>query len=261
MAGFSIIPVLGANISVGDHLTTKLGPLTINLDTVWATVVAGVATCALGLWVARRPSTGVPGRLQLAWEAGVEAITRQIEGSVGERGLSVVPLALTLFVFILICNALEVFGLGAHYDWLGAPTGDINLTAALALIVIVPVHVVWIRTHGIKGYVRHYLLRPFPPALIPFNLFINLIEEIVRPITLCLRLFGNLLAGGLMLTLIAALGAWTIASIPIGNIAVVVLNPIWKLFDVFFIGPIQAFIFALLTILYFDTAMSTEEAH
>lgn len=254
--------MLGSDISVGDHYTTKIGGLTINLDTVWATLLAGLLVCALGLMMRRRATSGVPNKLQLTWEAGVEAVRGQIEGSVGPRGLWVVPLALTLFVFILICNFFEIFGLGAYYDWLGAPTGDINLSLGLALLVIVLVHITWVRTAGIKGYVAHYLLHPFPKFLMPFNLFINLVEEIARPITLALRLFGNLLAGGLMLTLIAALGVWKISSIPVGDVAVLILNPVWKLFDVFLIGPIQAFIFALLTILYFDTAMSSaDEGH
>ncbi len=256
-----LTPLLGANITVGDHFTTKLGPLTINLDTVWATLAAGVVTCTLALLAARRPSGGVPNKLQLVWEMALDAINRQIEGSIGERGRSVVPLALALFVFILVCNSFEIFGIGAHFDWLGAPTGDINLTLGLALVVIIPVHVAWIRTQGIRGYARHYLLHPFPVFLLPFNAFINVIEEIARPVTLALRLFGNFLAGGLMLVLIAALGTWTIASIPVGNILVVILAPVWKIFDAFLIGFIQAFIFSLLTILYFDTAMTPEAAH
>ncbi len=93
----------------------------------------------------------------------------------------------------------------------------------------------------------------------PFNLFINLVEEIAKPITLALRLFGNLLSGTLMLSLIAYLGVWKLGAIPVGNVLVLIVNPVWKLFDLG-IGAIQAFIFALLTILYFDVAMSTEHA-
>ena len=100
-------------------------------------------------------------------------------------------------------------------------------------------------------------MQPFPIFLMPFNIFINLVEEIAKPITLALRFFGNLLSGTLMLSLIAYLGVWKIGAIPVGNVLVLVLNPAWKLFDLG-IGAIQAFIFALLTILYFDVAMSTD---
>ena len=106
----------------------------------------------------------------------------------------------------------------------------------------------------------HFLKQPFSPVLFPVNLFMNVIEEVVRPVTLTLRLFGNLFAGGLMLALLAALVDWRLASVPIGGILSVPFTVIWKLFDMG-IGAIQAFIFALLTIIYFETAMSTDLAH
>ena len=88
----------------------------------------------------------------------------------------------------------------------------------------------------------------------------NLVEEIVKPVTLTLRLFGNLFAGGLMLSLLAALVIWKLGPLPIGGILSVPFTVVWKLFDMA-IGAIQAFIFALLTILYFDTAMAPEDGH
>ena len=119
-------------------------------------------------------------------------------------------------------------------------------------------HIASVRSRGLGGYVKHYVSQPFPKALFPVNIFINGVEEIAKPLTLALRLFGNLLSGGLMLALIAALGVWNISHVPIGDVATIILNPVWKVFDLA-IGAIQAFIFALLTILYFDTAMS--DAH
>lgn len=244
--------LLAASITVGDHVQSKVGGLTLNVDTIWATGVAMVIVIGLGLLVRSRATSGVPGKLQLVWEMGVEAVRTQVEGSIGPRGAAVVPLALALFVFILIADWFSVFGTGAHFEWLGPPTGDINLPLAMAIVVIVPVHIASLRVRGLRGYVRHYF-QPYK-VLAP----VNLIEEIAKPITLSLRLFGNLLSGGLMLALIAALGVWTLGHVPIGNIADVILNPVWKLFDLL-IGAIQAFIFALLAILYFDTAMS--DAH
>ncbi|MHB8220478.1 MAG: F0F1 ATP synthase subunit A [Acidimicrobiales bacterium] len=249
--------LLAAQITVGLHIQRKLFGLTVNLDTIWATLAAMVVVGLLGLALRRQTTSGVPGRLQAAWEMGLEAVTKQVEGSIGPRGMSVIPLAVALFVFILVCNVFEVVGLGSTYEWLPAPTGDINLPLALAIFVIVLVHVASIRARGPVGYVKHYLLHPFPVYLMPFNVFINLVEEIAKPITLALRLFGNLLSGALMLSLIAALGGWRLSVLPIGNVVVFLINPIWKLFDLG-IGGIQAFIFALLTILYFDVAMSTD---
>ena len=248
---------LATEISVGEHIQKKFAGLTLDLDTVWATVAALVVVVALGLVLRRQTTSGVPGRLQAAWEMGVEAVSKQVEGSIGPRGASVIPLAVTLFVFIFVCNLFEVVGLGSKYEWLTAPNADINLPLAMALFVILLVHVSSIRARGLSGYVKHYLTQPFPLFLLPFNLFINLVEEIAKPITLALRLFGNLLSGTLMLSLIAYLGVWKLGAVPIGNVLVVPVNAVWKLFDLA-IGGIQAFIFALLTILYFDVAMSTD---
>ena len=252
--------LLGSNVTVGEHVQAHIGPFTFNLDTIWATALAGVVVCSIGLAVRWRITSGVPNRLQLAWEIAVETIRDHLDDTVGPRGLWVVPLALTLFLFILICNGIEILSLGSPREWLAAPTGDINLTLALAVFVIVLVHVTWIRTQGFRRYAAHYLWRPFPKAMMPFNVFMNVVEEISKPITLALRLFGNLFAGALMLELIAALGAWGLSGVPVGNVAVLILDTAWKLFDVVLIGPIQAFIFALLTILYFDTAMSSADA-
>jgi F-type H+-transporting ATPase subunit a len=246
---------LAANINVGEHIQKKIFGLTLDLDTLWATGAAMVIVVILGLYLRSRATAGVPGKMQLVWEMGVSAVGKQVEGSIGPRGMAVVPLAVALFVFILIANWFEALGIGSPIEWLPAPTGDINLTLALAFIVIIPVHIASIRVRGPLGYIKHYVAQPFPKALFPLNAFINGVEEIAKPITLALRLFGNLLSGGLMLALIAALAVWNISHIPIGDVLTLALNPLWKVFDLA-IGAIQAFIFALLTILYFDTAMS-----
>jgi len=258
---FSSAPIpslLASNITVGVHLKDKLFGLTLDMDTIWATLVAMLVVIALGIALRRQVKGGVPGRLQLIWEMGLQAVTQQVEGSIGPRGVSVIPLAMTLFVFIFVCNFFEIFLLGSKYEVLPPPTADVNLPAAMAVLVILLVHVASVRARGIKGYLKHYLTQPFPIILMPFNLFINLVEEIAKPVTLALRLFGNLFSGSLMIALIAALGVWKLGSLPIGYLATFILAIVWKLFDVFLIGPIQAFIFALLTILYFDTAMSTD---
>jgi F-type H+-transporting ATPase subunit a len=252
------IRYLATDINVGEHIQKKLFGLTVDVDTLWATGAAIAIVVVLGLYLRSRATAGVPGKLQLVWEMGVTAVRKQVEGSIGTRGLAVVPLAVALFVFILVANCFEALGIGSNIEWLPAPTGDINLTLALAFIVIVPVHVASIRSRGVVGYFKHYVAQPFPKFLFPLNAFINGVEEVAKPITLALRLFGNLLSGGLMLALIAALAVWNISHVPIGDVLTLGLNPIWKGFDLI-IGAIQAFIFALLTILYFDTAMS--DAH
>ncbi|MHB1710794.1 MAG: F0F1 ATP synthase subunit A [Acidimicrobiales bacterium] len=246
---------LVASISVGQHITVRVLGFNIDADLLWSTIVAGILTIAAGLVLRRRATAGVPGKFQLTWEMVVTSTQHQVESSIGPRGARIVPLAVALFVFLLICNLFTVVGLGSKYEFLLPPAADINLPLALALLVIVLVHISSIKSRGIVGYVKHYLAQPFPIVLFPFNLFINLVEELAKPITLALRLFGNLLSGGLMLALLAFLVQWKLGAIPVGGVLFLVFNPVWKLFDLA-IGVIQAFIFALLTILYFDTAMA-----
>ena len=233
-----------AQIQVGDHITRQLFGLKIDVDVVWSTVVAGIVILAAGLYLRARATAGVPGKLQLAFETIVSGVQKQVESSMGDAGRAIVPLAVSLFLFILIANWLEMIPTGHNPQYLPAPSGDINFTLALSLFVIIAVHVTWIRKQGLRQYVGHYF-RPFK-ALFP----INVIEEMVKPITLALRLFGNIFSGGLLLVLIATL-------IPTSLIVPIpILDTIWKLFDGVFVGPVQAFIFSLLTILYFESAIA-----
>ncbi len=229
-------------IPVGNHVTVSIFGLTLNADTIWASGIAGLVVIALGLFVRSRVSSGVPGKVQLIWETLVDSVTTSVESNLGRVNPFVVPLAIALFVFILVSNWLELIPSGEDPKLLPAPTADVNLTYALALLVIVGVHIHSIRERGIKGYVKHYF-EPYP-ALFP----LTLLEEIVKPFTLALRLFGNIFAGGVMIALIGLLPIWSLWG----------PNIIWKLFDMA-IGLIQAFIFALLTILYFGMAGDTHE--
>jgi len=228
-----------SEIEIGVHRTFTFLGMTFNADTIWSTVIAGVIVVVLGLLVARGASARSPGKLQLAWEALVSWVTEQVEANLGRVNPFVVPLAVALFAFILIANWLELI---PTHEWLKSPTADVNLTYALALLVIVGVHIHSVRERGAKGYLHHYF-EPYP-ALFP----ILLIEEIVKPFTLALRLFGNIFSGGIMLSIIALIPVWALWG----------PNGLWKLFSLF-IGLIQAFIFALLTILYFGMAGDTHD--
>jgi F-type H+-transporting ATPase subunit a len=156
----------------------------------------------------------------------------------------VAPLAISLFFFILFCNWLELLPTEINHDvhLLPAPTADTNLTYALAAVSMVSVWVYGMRQKGVRGYFKHFT-EPFP-VLLP----LNILEELIKPVTLALRLFGNIFAGGIMLALITLIPVY----------AMWVPNITWKAFDAV-IGVIQAFIFALLTVLYF--AMAGGAAH
>jgi F-type H+-transporting ATPase subunit a len=230
-------------VEVGEHIQWHLFGMTFNVDTILGTLVAGVIVVALGLALRRSINARKPGRLQIIWETIVTQVEDQVEGSMGIRTAPfVVPLAVTLFLFILIANWLSIVPTGHHPEYMPPPASDVNLTYALALFVIVMVHITGIRRRGLRNY-YHHLLTPHW-AMLP----INIIEEIARPLTLALRLFGNIFSGVIMVSLIALFPAYILWA----------PNLVWKLFDMF-IGLIQAFIFGLLTILYFASARPVEE--
>lgn len=228
-------------IEIGVHPTATFLGMTFNLDTMLATVIAGGVILALGLFVRSRVTAGVPSGTQLFLEGVNAQVRNQVEQSVGIKTAPfVVPLALTLFLFILAANWLAFL---PSEHWVPPPTADVNLTFAMALLVIITVHVTGIRKRGAGNYMKHYA-QPYW-WLAP----LNLIEELAKPLSLGLRLFGNIFSGGIIIALIAGLPVY-ILWLP---------NATWKLFDLF-IGLIQAFIFALLTVLYFGMATS-EEGH
>ncbi|MDR7086428.1 F-type H+-transporting ATPase subunit a [Aeromicrobium panaciterrae] len=217
-------------IEAGHHTTFEWLGLTFNSDTMLSTAVAGVVVLIFGFLLRRSVTDGVPGKIQLLWESLVEWVQGLTLSSIGRLNPFIVPLGVALFLFILIGNWFEAIPTGHK---LPPPAADTNMTYGLALVVIIAVHTFGIREVGL----RHYL-KPFLSPL-------HLIEEIVKPFSLALRLFGNIFAGGIILSLIGLIpnyGAW----IP---------EVLWKIFGMA-IGGIQAFIFTLLTILYFGFAVS-----
>ena len=245
---------LEIEIHPGEHPEGHLFGMTFNLDTIWVTVVAGAIVLALGFWaraqLTKDTEDHVPTKLQLVWETVVNEVNTQVEGNLGKVNPFVVPLAVALFFFILIANWIEVIPteLNANVHLLPSPTADTNLTYAMAFIVIIGVWGFGIRQKGLRGYLKHFM-EPYP-YLLP----LNVLEELVKPITLALRLFGNIFAGGIMIALIGGLVSLAPGNIPIGGVLAGVLNVVWKLFDTLFLGGLQAFIFALLTVLYFGMA-------
>jgi F-type H+-transporting ATPase subunit a len=241
------------DIQIGHHVEGHLLGMTFNLDTIWCIAIAGVIVVALGFWaraqLTRNPDDHVPTKLQLIWEFVVDQAQTQVQDTLGSVNRTVVMFAVVEFFFILVCNWMEMVPseINSHHHFLPAPTADTNLTYAMAVAVIVSVWVYGVRQNGLGGYLKHFL-QP-SPLMLP----LNIIEEITKPISLALRLFGNIFAGGILLALIGSLTAWSIGSIPIGGILSVFFAILWKLFDMA-IGLIQAFIFGLLTVLYFGMA-------
>jgi F-type H+-transporting ATPase subunit a len=209
----------------------------VQADIVAGTAVAAALVLAAGFWARRRASRSKPGRAQVLWEISLQAADRAAGSAPAAMRPRIVAISVTIFWFVTAANWLHLVpGLS-----LPAPTSDINLTLALALVTMAVVHATVVQVRGWRGYLRHYLS--------PWWLFpVKLLDELIKPMTLALRLFGMVFASALMLLLIGELLPPPIAVVP---------HTLWTLFDVF-IGAIQAFIFALLTILYFTAVLPAE---
>jgi F-type H+-transporting ATPase subunit a len=254
--------------SPGTHDTVKVcssSLCALNYQTLISSAVAIVITIAIALAVASRVRSGKPGKVQMVFELFLDYVRNLVGDTVTREGADfVIPLAATIGLYILVANWLDFFPLQKPLE---PAASDINQTAAMGVLVILLVQGYSIRVLGLGGYLRRFT-KPFEMPLFVRILFIplNVIEEVVKPITLSLRLFGNIFAGVVMVFLLGQLygaGSAFISHFVFGVFGVVLLIA-WKFFDVFFVGTIQAFIFMLLTVIYFGMAregLEEEEHH
>jgi F-type H+-transporting ATPase subunit a len=238
--------VVAADIKPGEHITRQLFGFTVNVDTVYTSVIAGVLVCLLGWLVVRGSSSGVPSKGQLIFEAVTQQVRTYVVQAVGHDVPPwLVPLGFALFFFILFCNWLAWIPSGHHPEYLPPPTADTNLTFAMTAVVVIGYIYYGIKRKGVRYVTDWFTAKPAirRPILV--------LEQIVNPLSLSLRLFGNIFAGGIMLAVIALLPGYLFPVQAVFNFG-------WKLFDSGLIAPIQAFIFAFLTILYFGFAVEEE---
>jgi F-type H+-transporting ATPase subunit a len=232
------------SISPSEHVGQfELFGMTFNGDTMWTSTIAALLVLGLGFYVRSRVTSGVPNKVQLAYEALTNYMVEQVQGRMGRRPAEfLMPLTIALFAFILVCNWFVLLEAGQP-PVIKPPTSDVNLVYAMALFVFVAAWVYGFRERGagtLKRFVQPYVV------LLP----LNVVEEIAKPLSLSLRLFGNILSGSIMVAVIALMPAYVLW-LP---------NTVWKLFDLF-IGAIQALIFALLTIMQFFSPAVSEEGH
>ena len=229
------------------------GFMVLNLDTLLVSVLLGVFFLLLFYSVARRMQKGVPGPLQNFIEYAVSSVDNLCQEAFPERDKLLAPLALTIFVWVFLMNFMDLIpvdliprlmGLIGVEHFKAVPTADPSLTFALSLSVFALIIFYNIKAKGPVGLVAEILSKPFGWWLLPVNVLFRLVEEIAKPLSLSLRLFGNMFAGELIFILIAALidfrGQW----VPGG---------IWAIFHILII-TIQAFIFMMLTIVYISMA-------
>jgi F-type H+-transporting ATPase subunit a len=251
------------------HLSVGEGFWTLHIDSLVMSVAMGVL--ALGLfWMASRKATaGVPGKWQAFVEMVVEFVDTQVKEVFHLDRRFLAPLALTIFLWVFFMNALDLLPVdlpgkiaalfGIHY-WRVVPTADLNTTFAMSISVLVIVLIFSVKVKGAGGYIHELFTAPFGPNPVLWipNFLLNLVELLAKPVSLAMRLFGNMYAGELVFMLIALLGAgwagFTLGS-SLGMIGQILAGSAWAIFHILII-TLQAFIFMVLTIVY--VAMATE---
>jgi F-type H+-transporting ATPase subunit a len=243
----------------------------IHWDSIFFSVLLAVVFGGAFYLAARKASTGVPTRFQCFVELIVEFVDNQVKETFHGTSKLVAPLALTIFCWVFLFNFMDLVpvdllpaiaqGVGVGHLKV-VPSTDVNVVFGLSITVFLLVLYYNIRIKGPIGYFKELLFHPFGPWLLPFNLVLGLAETLAKPLSLALRLFGNLYAGEMIFLLIALLtlsggfaslataGGWA------GLIAQGVLGLAWAIFHILVI-TLQAFIFMMLTIVYLAQAHET----
>ena len=241
---------------------------TFNLDSIFFSVLLGLLFVGSFWLVARKATTGVPGKFQNFVELMVEFVDTQVRDTFHGSSKLIAPLALTIFSWILLMNFMDavpvdlfpLIGQKAGLEHLKVvPTTDLNITLGMSITVFLIVMFYSFKIKGFRGFTWELLTHPFGKWMMPFNLLLNLIEHLARPVSLGLRLYGNLYAGEMIFLLLAVLGgSFAINSLAGvgGAIGQLLLGIVWACFHILVI-PLQAFIFMVLTIVYLSQAHET----
>lgn len=253
------IQVCTGSVKLGIGIVNYCG---LSVDSLISSAIAIVITIAIVLLVAWRVRSGVPGKLQLLLEFFLNYVRGLTRDTVDPSAQFVMPLAATVGIYILVANWLDFFPL---FGYVHPANSDWNQTLAMALVVWFVVQGYSIKVQGLGGYLKRFT-KPhgMNPVIRAAFVPLNIIEEAVKPITLSLRLFGNIFAGVLMVYLIGLLFSAGVTQAGLMHVFAplgVVFLFVWKAFDVFFVGTIQAFIFMLLTIIYFGDAREGMHEH
>jgi F-type H+-transporting ATPase subunit a len=239
-------------------------PMAINVDSMFWSIFLGTVFCFMFWRVARKSSAGTPTKFQAAIEAIVEFVDSSVKDTFHGKSRLIAPLGLTIFVWVFLMNLMDL----VPVDWIPlfssevlnipymkvVPTTDVNVTFGMSIAVFV---LILVYTHLAKGpfaLVKDLMLHPIEPSfksaggiiasipIMAFNLILELVALLAKPISLSLRLFGNMFAGELIFILIALLGLWQLP-----------LHFGWAVFHVLIV-TLQAFIFMMLTIVYLSLA-------
>ncbi|MFT7052753.1 MAG: F-type H+-transporting ATPase subunit a [Psychromonas sp.] len=225
---------------------------TFHVDSLLFSIGLGVLFLWLFRSIAKKATTDVPGNLQCLIEIVIEFVDQNVKDTFHGKNAMIAPLALTIFVWVFLMNLMDLIpvdllpsaaqAVGIPYLKV-VPTTDLNVTLGMSLSVFALIIFYSIKIKGIGGFVKELTMQPFNhPAFIPVNLILELVTLLAKPVSLGLRLFGNLYAGELIFILIAMLGMWQLP-----------LHFIWAVFHILII-VLQAFIFMMLSIVYLSMA-------
>lgn len=242
-----------------ENLQIGSGFWSLNIDSLFFSILLGV----LFLWifhrVAKKATSGVPGKLQCFIEIIIEFVDNTVKSMFHGKNKLIAPLALTVFVWVFLMNFMDLIPvdfLPVAAQWMGVshlrvvPTADVSVTMSMSIGVFLLIIIYTIKYKGITGFIKEYTLHPFNHWIFaPINFVLEMVGLLAKPVSLGLRLFGNMYAGELIFILIAALLPWWsqwMLSLP------------WAIFHILII-TLQAFIFMVLTIVYLSMAATKEE--
>ncbi len=241
----------------------------LHVDTVFFSVVLAAVLITVSWRLGKNLTAGVPGGFQNFVESIIDFVATQVKDTFPGKNPLIAPLALTVFLWVWLMNFMDLIPvdlLPVIASWFGlhylkaVPTTDLSTTMAMSLTVFALIIYYNIKIKGVLGYLKIFLFHPFGKFFVPVNIVMTLIEELAKPLSLGLRLFGNLFAGELVFLLIAliggtlAVGAGALFWFPLQ----VILDLGWLIFHLLII-TLQAFIFMVLTIVYL--AMAHVEEH
>jgi len=239
----------------------------INVSTVFFSVLLGVSFLFLFWLGGRKATSGVPGKLQNFVEMMIDFVDSQVKDCFHGRSNIIAPMALTIFVWVFLMNFMDILpvdllpwaaGLMGVDHVRVVPTTDLNLTFALSITVFILIIFYSLKVKGPKSFIKELTLQPFNhPLMIPFNFILEGVGLLAKPISLALRLFGNLYAGELIFILLALLSLRLSESLSFAGglltVTQILLALAWSIFHILVI-TLQAFIFMVLTIVYLSLA-------
>ncbi len=268
---YGCIDNVGCKVAETAKEAGEMGFWAIHLDSMLWSVGLGIIFCLLFKAVASKATSGKPSKLQAFVELVIEFVDNNVKDSYGGTSKVIAPLALTIFVWIFLMNLMDLIpvdfipvlaqkigammGHDPHHVYMKiVPSTDPNVTLGMSLSVFALTIFYSIKAKGVGGFIGELTLHPFSSdnkliqaILIPINFILEFITLIAKPISLGLRLFGNMYAGELIFILIALMPFWIqwVLSVP------------WAIFHILVI-TLQAFVFMMLTIVYLSIASSTE---